>query len=550
MDDELFASIYNAVETYSTLNDVAAYFDCSKRKISDTAARIKAQYKLGKSDIFLIDRSGVQKQNLEVEFSFKEIPEPIIKSHTGKGIKRFILTSAQDATIVHEEFLSNLEAYNAYLNAGENSCEIFIAGFTYNKKLFESHDKRYGWFDERVRPYMVYERVNLGDDIVFCGEMNTLPTATTPLSGMESYTKGRWGIFPHAKVQLVSIATQKHTRAKQIMTTGACTKENYVQKKAGLKAQFHHIIGAVLVEICEDGTFFCRHLIADHTGGFQDLDRVVQDNTVTTGHRIEALICGDIHLENICPVVYETTWWNENCLIDYLKPKYQFWHDLIDFEYRNHHNIKNHHHRFMTSLDSSKTVEESVNLVGDFAKAASRDFCQTKIVQSNHDNAMYRWLEEADYRDDPANAIYFLTLQLALYKSIRDSALYGLEKNNIFKFALELIGLEFTDSFDFINQDGKGFIICGDIQCGMHGNLGANGSRGSAKQFTKMGVRTNTGHTHTPQILDGAYVAGTNSRLDLSYTQGPLSWANADIITYPNGKRTILTMNNGRWYAT
>lgn len=547
MTDNEFVAVYNDVDNFSTLMEIAEYFEISKRTVSLKAAKLKAQYTFGKSDLFLIDRSLLNKPVEKIEFSHKEIPDPIIKSHTGDGVKRFILTSAQDCTSIHEGFFNNLLAYNKYLNRGKNTCEMLIAGYTYNKSLFEDHDKTRSWFDERIRPYLVTNRVNLGDDIVFCGEMNTLPTAVSPLSGFESYTKAAWGIFPHSKVQLVSVATQKHNRAKQIMTTGTITKPNYVQKKAGIKAQFHHILGAVLVEICKDGTFFCRHLIGDSNGSFYDLDRLVENEEVSSGNRVEAIVYGDIHTENIDPVVYKTTWSSKNCLVDYLKPRYQFFHDVLDFEYRNHHNIKDIHHRFRTSLDDKKTVEESINIVGRFIDSATRDFCKSVIVQSNHDNALLRWLKEADYREDPVNAIYFLKLQLRYYESILDD-----EKINIFKNALEykcnafLNGNE--DSVEFVDEDSS-FIICGDQECGIHGHLGANGSRGSAKQFTRMGVKTNTGHTHTPQILDGAYVAGTNSRLDLEYAKGQSSWAHADIVVYPNGKRTILTLQNGKWYA-
>jgi hypothetical protein len=45
-----------------------------------------------------------------------------------------------------------------------------VGGFTYNKKLFEEHhpttrsDKV--WFDERLDPYILHERVDIGDKLV------------------------------------------------------------------------------------------------------------------------------------------------------------------------------------------------------------------------------------------------------------------------------------------------------------------------------------------------------------------------------------------------
>jgi hypothetical protein len=58
---------------------------------------------------------------------------------------------------------------------------MMIAGFTYNKKLFENHDpdKEPVWHP-RIEQYRVQERIRLGDRVDFCGEMNTLPTAKSP----------------------------------------------------------------------------------------------------------------------------------------------------------------------------------------------------------------------------------------------------------------------------------------------------------------------------------------------------------------------------------
>jgi hypothetical protein len=68
--------------------------------------------------------------------------------------------------------------------------------------------------------------------------MNTLPTAVRPLSGLTSYTRGRWGVFPHAKVALETVPAMPGQEPPIIMTTGCCTVENYIPKKAGVKGGF------------------------------------------------------------------------------------------------------------------------------------------------------------------------------------------------------------------------------------------------------------------------------------------------------------------------
>jgi hypothetical protein len=47
-------------------------------------------------------------------------------------------------------------------------------------------------------------------------------------------------------------------------------------------------------------------------------------------------------------------------------------------------------------------------------------------------------------------------------------------------------------------------------------------------------------HTHTPTIHQGVYVAGVLGKLDMGYNIGPSSWAQASILTYTNGKRTMV----------
>jgi hypothetical protein len=68
-------------------------------------------------------------------------------------------------------------------------------------------------------------------------------------------------------------------------------------------------------------------------------------------------------------------------------------------------------------------------------------------------------------------------------------------------------------------------------------------------QYNKMGVKTVSGHSHTPGIEGGAYACGTNSILEMEYVRGPSSWMHTDCIGYANGKRTLVNIINGRWRA-
>ncbi len=525
------------------------------------------------SRLYDVPRSSLQNRLKLREvnlFGHRPPPQPRIENVTG-GVRRFILSAAQDATDLHDDFLTALEAYRDYLTK-DGPCDIYISGFTYNKRLFENHDPdKEPYWDERIMPYLVHDRIRLGEQIDFCGEMNTVPTAKTPLAGFETYTRSRWGILPHAKVQLRSIATMKNSPAKIIMTTGAVTKTNYVHKRAGIEASFHHALGAVLVEIDADGTFFARHLLGEADGSFYDLDRRVQiirtrddagrrvtKSEITEGNRIKAINWGDLHVAQIDPDVADVsfgyrpdadngrgrtwTFTREDSILDTLKPEYQFFHDVADFQSRNHHNLRDPHHMFELFVAGVDSVENELREVATFIECTRRDFCETVVVESNHDLALKKWLKEADYRQDPLNARFFLRCQDATYESIE-------QRNHGFSIFEHVLTRHFPDrrcaGVRFLRED-ESFVVL-DIEKGMHGHLGANGARGSPIAYTKMGPKSTTGHTHSCEIRDGSYVSGTTSKLDMGYNRGLSSWSHSHVATLPNGKRQIITLQNGKW---
>lgn len=501
------------------------------------------------------------------EFSFGSTlpPKPIVFEPYADRTRYFILTAAQDDSAVHEDFWHCLNVYADWLE----NCEIIVAGFAYSKKLFTDHETRSSkiGFHSLINGFVVHDQVKIGDGLAFCAEANTQPTAVRPLSGFTTYTRKRWGIFPHVKVALESVPTMKNERSKQIMTTGAVTLPNYIRMKAGVKAMHHHVCGAVLVELMPNGEFFCRHLLATdfEDGSFYDLDCYVTSEGVFEGHGVEALTYGDIHHEKLDPKVAMATWGYDvttgklsdlrlvnadtanaaTPLVDFLRPKFEFYHDLSDFSPRNHHSIKDHHFRFAMHNRGTDSVEEALRGCASFLWEVTHRRPETIpiVVESNHDQALIKWLKTADYRDDPENALFFLKMQKAYY----DYLVKGVSHPPIFEDFLKEAGC--PDDVEFIDED-RSFTICGGIECGMHGHLGANGARATPMQFAKAGSRSNTGHTHSPQILDGAYVAGVSGKLDMGYNKGLSSWAHAHIVTYPNGKRTILTMSeSGRFYG-
>ena len=477
-------------------------------------------------------------------FRAAKLAKPIDLPTKGK-VTRWIFSSAQDETEVFGPWLDNLEAYADYLNA-----TLHISGHSYNKSLYEEHSKHNGWYDDRVQPYLTQERLNVGKNLVFCGEMNTLPTAVRPLSGFERYTGDKWGIFPHPKYQLLSLPTQKHQPAKVIMTTGTVTKPNYVQKKAGLKAEYDHIYGAVLVELDRDGRMYIRHLHASSKdGSFHDLDVFVKNGKLKFNQPVMSINWPDIHAEKMDYKAANVCWgqWGNTTdtpVVEALQPQYQFFHDAADFMGRNHHNINDPHFLFEMYVNGMESVERNMMITAEFLKLTERDFSQSVIVESNHDHHFSVWLKNGDYRKDPVNAEFFLKSQARVYQAIRERD----EDFSIFQHTLSEM-VPSLEKYIWLGEDDS-FKLCDDgdggIEYGMHGHLGANGSRGTPMQFTKFGPRIWIGHGHAAMAFDGMMRTGVFA-LDMKYNRGPSSWNQVFGVTHVTGKRQLVWINDDQY---
>jgi hypothetical protein len=83
----------------------------------------------------------------------------------------------------------------------------------------------------------------------------------------------------------------------------------------------------------------------------------------------------------------------------------------------------------------------------------------------------------------------------------------------------------------------------------MHGDEGPNGARGTVVNLSQVGVRLTVGHGHSAKILDGVHMVGLCGKLDQGYNSGPSGWSHTQGVTYPNSRRTLLTIIDGKYRA-
>jgi hypothetical protein len=455
----------------------------------------------------------------------------------------FIVTSAQNNTPVHADFIANLEAFAKYKGA-----KIIVMPFLYNKNGFqngEGQDEIY--YDASITKYLQRESVWLGTGKkVAAMAFNILPTVKSPLGGMrEAIGSAEALIIPHATIahECVPVLNAQYGRVvPALYSTGTITQRNYIQQQAGHKAENRHNFGVSFVEFNEHGQFWVRQIETDESGNFQDLLAQTIDGQVFEAEDVSVINWGDIHAEKIDENVAAAQWscsqFDNTSMIDALRPKFQMMHDLLDFEALNHHNRENHFHIFGNKVNGA-SVSKDLHKVLNVLEESKRDFCHTIVVRSNHDDALDRWLADGKYqpRLDPVNALLYYKLQTKAYEHI--------EVNQFFDslpISLKLVCrddglLPLIDSVKFLRAS-QSFIV-GGVELGEHGHSGTNGSRGSPKQFAAM--RMTTGHTHSPSIFGGCYTAGVTGKLAMGYNEtGASSWQHAVVVQYANGFRTIV----------
>lgn len=517
----------------------------------------------GYNAVHAAEAAGIERQAMQLrvkkaahKFGYEKRPLGVTHAAAAKPlnlpgageVKRYILTCAQNNTHLHEPTWAALVNLAKYYDA-----EIKVATFTYigdDGSAKAGTEREYGrkvedrWYDPRVVAFRSDEFEQLAPGLVWCGHHNTLPTASDPLRGMDNLNGRSSGIFPHTRIEQRPIATAAGEATKFNWTTGAITLRNYVQKRAGITAEFYHCFGGALAEVDSDGNWWVRQLNADSDGVIYDLDIYADPQGVwQNDDGTEALVYGDIHHESIDPDVEQATW-GKGGLVDLLRPKLQIFHDLLNFN-PSHHNRRDPHIMYMLQKRGKDVVLEEIRGSGEFLDRCHRDFSREIVVDSNHHRHLDRFLKEVDWRDDLTNARTILKLNEAWLDAI-DSG----EENDFLAYEWALRHLGFAKHAHFMNMTSRdpaklSLIVCqgsgGGVEVGAHhGHMGPNGAHGTPRNLSRLGRKNVIADKHAPGIWGGTYVAGLSGNLRQLYNHGPGGWAHAHVPVYKNGKRQVL----------
>lgn len=514
--------------------------------------RLKVIDRVGKLQLDILELSGESDIPVDLLDKFEELIEAMEKTHTPLRIgdyeanKRYVITSAQNATPVNRKFLDSILNYCSIHNA-----ELLVIPIRYKNPTSPliTSNRDDDWWHSSLEPYLQKYSRKLGKSLEYLGHIRIEPTAINPLSGFESYTGMNSGIFGHPKIELRCIATPSKNLPKILTTTGAITNPNYSDSKAGHKGAFHHSAAAVIAEIDSNGHHHIRHIhMSDKFGGFFDLDSFYGPAKYETGHRAACLVTGDSHAEFLSDSVEQATYFAKDSLVNKLRPKVIVKHDVDDF-YR-----RNHHHRGDDVLSYGKhhygrnNVEAGLQKTADYLDRTAFPDTHTVVVRSNHDEALDRWLRECDPKTDPENAKFYYYMKYHQLDNVEMTPT-GFKTFDAFAWWCynpdTQRGLRNVDSIQFLERD-ESFTVCG-IELGFHGDQGTNGARGSLASFSKIGPKVVIGHSHTPGIREGAYQVGLSADMNLSYQSGPSSWMHTHCVIYPDGSRTLIHIVDGEY---
>jgi hypothetical protein len=431
-----------------------------------------------------------------------------------KSKKRFLITYCQNATDVHKEFWKNLLAYAKFIDAQI----LVIPGRYHNSTGIMDNNEKYEdqeWWDPIVVPYLTLNRHKLNKNLSILSDISVQPTASTPLSSLESLTLNESAIVGHPRVHLKTLPLLDNKIPRLLMSTGSASICNFGLNKAAKIAEFHHIIGAVIVELKPKDEFFARQITATSNGDFIDLYYEVANGKINKVKESLALIKGDIHYSQHSEVILTKSFKN---LVPKINPNKILLHDLFDGQSINGHEVNNFVKQYQNEVNGTNSLKKEIENMLNFLDTIKQ--YNLVVVSSNHDNFLDRFIINQDPKKNIKNALEYLEYAKIVLEGKAPNGLIPYIINQKFK-KIKCLGA---------NESFKIF----DWELGIHGSAGNNGSKGSPNSFKYN--KNVTAHTHSPARRDGSLQVGCNCELRPSYCNGQSSWAHADVIIAQNNK--------------
>lgn len=434
----------------------------------------------------------------------------------------YLITWAQAHTPIDKNLWENMLAYASKIGA-----KIIVLPGTY-LNYNSSFKKCLNTWDDRVIDYLYAAESKLFKHLTIIPDADILPTASMPLTGMESVTGIESSIIGHPRQHLTVIPTLKNSRRKLMTTTGSITVPNYRRARVGKKANTHHKMGFVIAEKIDKEDFVIRHVEATSDGSFQDLIFRVENKKITKSAKWAAIVNGDTHLSKEDKAMLAET----KRLIKIGKPTYTIWHDLFDGYSINHHDAKDFVSQVVKEKNNLNNLKEELDMSMKFIEQWKHT--NMIIIPSNHNDWLDKWVRLGAGNKDLKNAILYNELQRILYEEKAPKGIYAYLIDH--KFGKEVTTLSRDESF-----------MVAKHECNNHGDLGANGAKGAPNTFKRLNTKLVSADKHFIYTYDNAYGVGITAKLDHVYNRGMSSWVQSSGLIHANGTFQHLIFAGGKF---
>ena len=439
--------------------------------------------------------------------------------------KRFIVTSIVEGAPINENFLSALKGYCRI-----NDAQLVILWM----KGIKKNDSFQLAILHSLKPY-------LATNFRFSEKLRAMdfqlsPQQINPLTGLDRYGQRESSlIIAHTKQFMNSIPRPKGNIPHTIWSTGTISEPFYASTRSGSIASQDNKLGALVVEIGRSEQFWIRP-VQWINNQFVDLGVAYKPNGKTSHIKTKAIVLGDLHIgeedqESLMTSIEQ---------IKYFNPELTFIHDLCSFNSINHHDKHNYLNKVLNqklqAVSLTAEITYLANTMDHLEYLTRATKTQFKVVHSNHDNFIEKWLNDGEFIKDRINA-----------KTGAQCFIYSVDEKNPIQEMIKFYddGKGWSNKYEFLKEDQQ-YLVEG-FDCGSHGHNGPNGAPGTATNFARTHMKAVIGHSHSPRIEFDTYQVGTNSKLELSYNKGSSSWLHANCVIYEGGYIQMLTFIDKQW---
>lgn len=422
-----------------------------------------------------------------------------------KDIDKIVITYVNDGSIINENFYNTLRNY-CHLNNAE-------LGILWGKSIKKNQTFDKNTFD-LLNPYLATKFIFERDTTCLAQDFLIPPTQKNPLLNLDKLSTDIKTIIVGSNKQYLQVLPYKqYTSYRIACSTGTLSLLEYKDTVAGQIDSKYHKFGAVLLDWNEEyQRYIIRNLIYNDDCLY-DLNKKYTDKSCENIEELPGMILGDLHL----PDEDENALNKTKEFINIYKPKYTMLHDVASWNSICHHNFGKALFNAQNINETNINLDTELSIVLNKLDKLGVDCPNTifKIVNSNHDAFIEKWLDTGEFVKDKLNA----RIGAELFKKY-------LEHKNILSDLL-------PSNFEFFDKD-KGYEIGGFI-VSEHGDAGISGAFGSPNAFNKTFENCIVGHTHSPEIREKTIYVGTLSKLIVNYNQkGMTKWVHANAIIHKN----------------